>query len=186
MKRAMLMMVLLLMTGCLPWQRTESHYVSSPLNIACDLPSGWMRQNTDTLLLITHDGTLLQRIVANRMKIDQKKQFAWTKKRITNEMLPQEAAEVILDDFQSNQNIIGSEVEENAPASIGGVPGFKTRIAYKTKEGLKYRCVYYGALSGKYFYCLFYEAPARYYFDRDVGTFETLAKTFRLLKADSK
>ncbi len=180
MKKVVLLLVLLL-TGCALWVRTESPYVSDTLHISADLPAGWMRQNTSNFLVITKDGVLLQKIVANRMEIAREKQFASTKKRVSAGMLPQEVAEVVLDDLQSDQDLLGFEVEENSPATVGGVPGFKTRFSYKTKEGLKYRCVYYGALSGGYLYSLCYVAVARHYFARDLETFENMVRTFRLL-----
>jgi hypothetical protein len=36
-------------------------------------------------------------------------------------------------------------------------------------------------LEGKWVYRLIYQAAARYYFDRDLATFETLRESFRLL-----
>jgi hypothetical protein len=183
MKRVVLLLVVLVIAGCGPWLRTEGPYVSDSLNFAVDLPTGWMRQNNSNLLLITRDGVLLQKIVASRLEIGKEKQFAHTKKRVSAGMLPQEAADVVLDDFQSDQGIIGFAVEENAPATVGGVPGFKARFAYKTKDGLKYQCVYYGALSGGYLYSLFYAAPARHYYAADLDAFEQMVRTFRLLKS---
>lgn len=181
MKKALLLLVVLMTTGCGMWLRTESPYESTSLNMAVDLPSGWMRRNTGEYLLITKDGTDLQKIVAKRMLVAAEKQFAWTKKRVNSDMLPQEVVEVILDDFQSDQDLLGVEVKENAPATVGGVPGFKTRFAFRTKGGLQYQCLYYGALSKGYLYSLFYLAPVRHYFARDLESFENLARSFKLL-----
>ena len=183
MKKLFLLLVVTVIAGCGPWLRTEGPYVSDALNFAVDPPLGWMRQNNNSLLLITRDGVMLQKIVGKRLEIGKEKQFAHTKKRVNGEMLPQEAAEVVLDDFQSDPTITGFVVEENAPATVGGVPGFKSRFAYTTKDGLKYQCVYYGAVSGGYLYSLFYVAPSRHYFAKDLAAFENLVRTFRFIKS---
>ncbi len=183
MKKVLVVLALLVAAGCGPWLRAEGPFTSEAQNFSMDLPQGWMRQNTDKFLLVTRDGKLLQRIVATRMLVTDEKQFTHTKKRLNAEMLPQEAAEVVIDDFQSDSDNINFEMEENVPATVAGKPGFRARFSYRTKEGLKYRCVYHGVLVGDAFYGIFYLAPARYYFDRDLKNFEKAVHSFRLVKS---
>jgi len=183
MKKLLIVLALLVTAACGPWLRVEGPFTSEALNFRVDLPQGWMQQNTGKYLLITRDGVLLQRIVAMRINLADEKQFTHTKKRVTAEMLPQEVAEVVIDNFQSNAENLNFEVEENAPAAVAGKHGFKVRFSYRTKEGLKYRCVYYGVLAGDSLYEIFYLAPQRYYYDKDLKTFEDAVPSFRLVKS---
>jgi hypothetical protein len=180
MKKLLIVLVLLITAGCGPWVRTESTFTSDTQNFSATLPEGWMRRNTDKIFMITRDGVLLQRIVVTRLGLATGSQFEYTRKRLTSGMLPQEAAEIVLDDFQSNMDNLDVTVEENAPSTVAGKSGFKARFSFRTKEGLTYRCAYYGVISGEWFYGIYYLAPKRYYFDKDLGTFERMIASFKL------
>ncbi|RNC67317.1 MAG: hypothetical protein ED859_15340 [Desulfuromonadales bacterium] len=182
MKRLLVALAILCLAGCGPWVKTEGPYSADPLNVAVDLPQGWMRQNTGKHILMTKDGVLLQVILIKRMDLTQEKQFQYTKKRVTGEMLPQEVAEVILDDFQSDTDNRNLQVEENVPATIGGNQGFKVRFSHGTELGLHYRKLCYGFLKDGWLYELLYSAPRRHYFDRDMDDFEKVVRSFRLVK----
>lgn len=176
-----LKIVLLFLVGCAPWTQVGGLYESSTHNFSVELPTGWMRLNIKEYLLITRDGVLLQNIIVERFKID--KELKYTKKRLKKDMLPQEAAEVILDNISSDQTILNFEVSENIPVQINGHPGFKTSFTYKTKDGLRLKGIYYGFLRNEWFYGIRYTAAARYYFDKDIHTFEKVFESFKLKKA---
>jgi hypothetical protein len=182
-KKLLILLTLLVIGGCGPWLRTEGPFVSAPLNFSVDPPQGWMRSNTDKYLLVTRDGVLLQKIVATRKSLDEEKQFRYTKKRVTSGMLPHEVAEIVLDDVQSDADNLNFEVVENAPATVAGKPGFKVVFTYRTKEGLKYRCMQYGLLWDNGLYSIFYIAPQRHYFDKDLPVFDNVVKSFKLTRA---
>ena len=182
MRNLLIVVALLITAGCGPWIKTESPFTSETYNFTVDLPQGWMRSNTDKILLITRDGILLQRIVISRINLSDEKQFSYTKKRVTAGMLPQEVAEVVIDNLQSDSVVTFGKIEENAPAMVAGKPGFRVQVVYSTKEGLNYRFICYGMLSGDYLYRIMYLAPVRYYFDKDLSTFENVVRSFRLTK----
>lgn len=182
MKRVLIALAIVTLAGCGPWVKTEGPYTAAPLHAAVDLPPGWMRQNTDKHILMTKDGVLLQMIVVKRLDISQDKQFLHTKKRVTGEMLPQEVAEVILDDYHSDTDNVDLQLEANAPATIDGNPGFMLRFSHGTSLGLHYRKLYYGFLKDGGLYTLLYAAPRRHYFDRDLADFEKVVKSFRLVR----
>jgi hypothetical protein len=182
MKKLLILCAVLLMAGCAHWVKTEGPYTSDSQSFAVDPPQGWMRSNSDKMFLITRDGTLLQRIVISRIGLSDEKQFNATRKRVTGEMLPQEVAEIVADDIQSEKNITSVTVEETTPATISGKPGFRLQLVYSTKEGLRYRFICYGLVSGKYLYRIMYAAPVRYYFDRDLPAFEKVASSFKLTR----
>jgi hypothetical protein len=170
----------LLVVGCAPWVRVGGVYHDSDRNFSVDLPQGWMKSGLDKRVLITRDGVLLQAIVIERLKTTDELQY--TKKKLEPSMLPQEAAEVIADNISANPSITGFTVLENAPTTIATRLGFKLLYQYKNKDGLQCKGMYCGFLSGDWFYALQYTAPTRYYFDKDVGTFEKVLNSFTFIK----
>lgn len=99
-------------------------------------------------------------------------------------MLPQEVAQMVIDNFKSNPNLVGQEVLENNPETIGAQQGFKLVITWKNIEGLRTKSIIYGFLLGKYYYELYYRAYDRYYFEKDVVAFEKIKNSFSLLKVE--
>jgi len=182
MKQLLFVLMLLLVTGCAPWVKTDGPFTSVSKGFTVDPPQGWMRQNTDELLLVTKDGFLLQKIIISRKNLSDAKQFSYTKKRISDGMLPQELAEVVIDDYQSDPDHPFEAVEESVPETIAGKPAFRVRLVFSTKDGLKYRCLTYGFLADSWFYEIIYVAPARHYFDRDLAAVQSMVKSFRLTK----
>ena len=175
-----LVLLALLAVGCAPWVRVGGVYQNTERNFSVDLPQGWMKSNTEKSLLITRDGVLLQRIVIERSKATDELQY--TKKKLEPSMLPHEAAEVIADNISSNPSITDFTLLENAPATIANRRGFKLLYQYKNKDGLPFKGMYCGFLSGDWLYALRYTAPARYYFDKDVGTFDKVLNSFAFIK----
>jgi hypothetical protein len=183
-RTALLATTLLVATGCvtLPWVPAGGAYISAADHYTVDLPQGWMRwaQADDGRLVVTRDGALLQLIMIERHGIDQP--LKHTKKKLTKGMMPQEAAEVLLDNFSSNKDISDVEVKDNRPITIGAKPGFWTVFTYKTKDDLRLKVVYCGVIDGEWFYGIRYAAPQRHYFDKDLKTFERVLRSFTLKK----
>jgi hypothetical protein len=90
---------------------TEAH-VTAPENFSVDLPQGWRQHNTSgdplyaytamlekrrklgwDVIRLTRDGLLLQQIGIGRIPISE--ELPYTKKKLAQEMIPQEAAELI-------------------------------------------------------------------------------------------
>ncbi|HWP35245.1 MAG TPA: hypothetical protein VNM66_06590 [Thermodesulfobacteriota bacterium] len=168
--------------GCLtfPWVPAEPAYTPRGKDYAVELPQGWMRWNRDEDddVLVTRDGPALQVILIVRVRPEHT--LKHTKKRLAKGMTPQEAAEVILDNYQSNPAYTAFEVAENRPVRISGRPGFRVVFTYRTKDGLKVRNVFCGVLKDDVLYGLAYSAPQRHYFDKDLRTFERVVQSFRL------
>lgn len=175
-----LLILLTLVAGCAPWVKVGGLYTSKPHNFSVELPDGWMRFNTPDRLYITRDGVLLQNIIIERLNIE--KPLEHTKKKFSKDMLPQEVAELVLDNISSDPTVLGFEVIENIPARISGSPGFKVVFTYKNKDGLRLKSILYGLIVDEYFYGIRYTAARRYYFDKDLKTFEKVFASFRLIK----
>lgn len=172
-----LLILLLLAPACAPWIRVGGLYESPSQLFSVDIPHGWMRLKTEEYLLISRDGPFLQYILLHERPTTRP--FQHTKKRLKSGMLPQEAADVIVSELASDPSLFDFRVLENAPAMLGRRDGFGIEFAYRDRNGLRLRTKYYGLLQGKWFYSLRYTAPQRYYFEKDMETFEKVLKSFK-------
>ena len=180
--RKLPLIALLFIIGCIPtppWSKVGGQYFDDSQNFYVELPNGWKKSNRVNYLLVTRDGALLQNIIITSLEID--KGLEYTKKKLKKDMLPQEVAEVIIDDLTSNPNVLNLVVIENTPAKISGHQGFKLLFTFRNREGVKYKSVYYGFIAGGKFYGIRYTAAERYYFDKDIETFEKIVKSFKSL-----
>jgi hypothetical protein len=180
---ALLLGAALALGGCvtLPWYPTAGPYTSEADKFVVDLPKGWMRLNSEHDLLITRDGLLLQHVLIERGRVDRP--LKHTKKVLTREMQPQALAEVILDNITSSERTLDVKVKENRPVQVGGHRGFKLVYGHRNKNGLRFKSVLLGFLAGDDFYLLRYTAAERYYFTKDLATFEQLVTSFKLIRA---
>jgi hypothetical protein len=178
---ALCCLMALTLCGCATWVAVGGTYRESSRNYEVDLPHGWRKYNVSKdALLITRDGLSLQFIRISRVALD--KEMPHTKKKFSKGMLPQEAAEVVTDNFLSAPNIMAQDVLANAPADIDGHPGFRVEFTYKTKNGLTKNAIVYGFLTGEWYCELRYDPPKRHYFKKDLSTFEEVKQSFRLMK----
>ena len=96
-------------------------------------------------------------------------------------MLPQEAAGVIIDEIASDRYILNFKVLDNTPAIIDGNAGFKIVFTYGDPKGVTYKTLYYGFLNGNSLYSLRYNARLHHFYEKDIGAFQAMVKSFRLL-----
>ena len=145
-----------------------------------NLPAGWRRATavSDSLLL-TRDGVSLQYIRIERVAVGD--ELTHTKKKFAKRMSAQGVAEVELDEVRSDQGMRNVELAENVPWQVAGLPGFKLIYTFKTENGLRLKRVHYGVLVRDRVYRVQYQAPARYYFEKDLATFERVRESLRLL-----
>jgi len=179
MKRLSIILIAILLTGCVSWMKADGLHKSTSHNFAVELPNRWMKSARSDYLLASRDGVSLQNILIKRLPIDKELQF--TKKKFKLDMMPQEASEVFLDNCRLDQSKFNFKVIENIPCEINGTLGFRVTCQYKNKDGLNIKSVCYGLLIDKYFYEISYTAAKRYYFDKDIQTFEKVVKSFKLL-----
>mgnify|MGYP002750001071 CR=1 FL=1 len=154
---------------------------ASTYHFVVKIPKGWWQLDTDKYFLITKDNPYLQYALIQERPID--KAFRHTKKKLKRGMLPQESAEVILDEIRADNNIINFELIQNGPATIDGHAGFKILFTYQDKDGSTFKTLYYGFINGNIFYNLRYSAAKRHYFQKDLKTFEMFLDSFRLIES---
>jgi hypothetical protein len=184
MKRLLPLIIAALFCIAAAWLPAGGTFTAKKGKFSVEVPSGWMRyaddkgdKNESNFLMITKEGHALQMIIVEKLAFD--KDLKFTKKKLRGDMLPHEAAEVVADNIKSNPAITQFELVENSPAQVSGVEGFKLVYTYKSKDGLKSKGVYYGAINKESLAKLHYTAAARYYFDRDLAVFEALVRSFK-------
>jgi hypothetical protein len=196
-------LAVLLTSACaVPYSLVSGHHVATTENFAVDLPQGWRQHNDSAdpvialktilekrrklswdVIRLTRDGLLLQQIGIGRIALTD--ELSNTKRKLTSEMLPQEVAEVISDDLRANTNLTQQDIIENSPSVLGGYPGFKLHYTYRSADRLKVEGLFYGAIAGRWLYYVLYEAPAQYYFNKDLVVFERTRATFQILRGAS-
>ena len=147
-----------------------------------DIPEGWRRIDRP-YLLITKEGPFLQNIMVQNRFIGQS--FRYTRKKMQRGMLPEEAAQVIIDEFASDQNIGNLKVLNNTPAEINGHPGFKILLTYMGPKGNEFHTLYYGFIKADTFFNLRFTAGGRQYFQKDIETFKHILNSFQVVKAST-
>lgn len=179
--RAVLAGALLLLAGCAPFVLASGTQNLSEYGFDVTVPDGWyraMRGEASEALVVTRDGLALQQIVISRAPVD--KELKHTKRRFDAKLPPHELAEITLDNVRSDPAVTNFAVEENAPVTICGHPGYKVVYTWALKGGYRLKRVHYGFLDGTWIYQIVYQAAARHYFDRDLATFDKVKDSFRL------
>ncbi len=173
-------LVFIFIVGCSTFRAASGKLTLSDHGFEVDLPQGWYEtQSSMGGLLLTKDGLPLQLIQIERVAIENG--LPHTKRKFRGGMSVHHAAEVEVDDLRSTSEVFNFEVLESTPATVRGKPAFQLLCAWKTRDGLRLKRVQYGLVDGKWVYRLIYQAAARYYFDRDLATFERVRESFRLL-----
>ncbi|MDQ5984610.1 MAG: hypothetical protein CSYNP_00305 [Syntrophus sp. SKADARSKE-3] len=180
MKKLIVLTLLLMLCGCAHWLPAGGPYSPDSKDYSVQLPEKWMRLNIkdSKYVIMTRDGIRLQSISVETFPVE--KALKYTKKKLTKDMLPQEAAEVIIDNAKTNPVHSNFEIIENVPMTIAGHQGFKVVYSFRSKDGLRSRSVYCGFIHDGFCYGIVYAAAARYYFDKDFQTYEKVLASFKL------
>jgi len=182
MKTPIMLTLLMILAACAPWINAKGSYESPSRNFSIYIPEGWMRLDTDTYLLVSKEGPFLQYVLVQDRHLD--KPFRHTKKKMKTGMLPQEAAEVVIDEITADQSVLDFEILENVPATIDGQDGFRILFTYTNRDGLKLKTLYYGVLSGGRYFGIRYTAAKRHYFSKDIEAFGRILNSFRICNAE--
>jgi hypothetical protein len=181
--KKLLCLIFLFMTSCASFGQVGNPSQAAPYNFTLEFPEDWREVTTGKYLMITKEGAFSQYILVQQRHVDRP--FSHTKKKIHKGMLPQEAAEVILDEITSDRAVLNFEVLENLPAAVNGYSGFRLVFTFKTNGGYKFKTLYYGFLQGEWFYSLRYNAADGRYSDKDVQTFREVLESFKIMASRS-
>ena len=179
--RLIIVIVLLVNAACVSADHAGGPSGSSPYNFAISYPDEWKRLDTERFLIITKDGRpFSQYIMAQQRHVD--KPFGHTAQVLKREMLPLDAAEIIVKEIQSDKSVLDFKIAEIVPAKVGGYNGFRMVFFYKIEKGYKFKSIYYGFLIGEWFYTLRFNASEKYFLEKDIETFHRVLNSFKILK----
>ncbi len=181
--RIITFMFLIVATACTSTNQRAVSLDPSSYNFTIEYPEGWKKLNTKRFLIITKDDPFSQYILAQQRHVN--KPFGHTEKRIRVDMPPQEAAEVILDEIKSDDSVLDLKVLETVPAFVSYHDGFRIVFDYKSKEGYKFKTIYYGFVEGQWFYSLRYNAVKKHYTSREIATFQRVLNSFKIMEGGS-
>ena len=179
---ALMVGLTLCVAGCgafLPWTHLRSgEYKDNRRGFSAVIPADWMRYNMAKNFVMTRDGITLNRVVVEKGRIDA--ELEYTKKKFSKDMLPQDLAELEIDNMRADANRQFIEVLENRPVKVSGQPAFRLEYTYQTPQGLKYHARQYGFLYNDRIYRILYEAADQHYYRAYLKDFERFMETFCL------
>ena len=154
-------------------------YQPGSYSFKVEIPAGW-RKIDRPYLLITKEGPFLQNIMVQNRSI--RRAFRYTRKKMQKEMLPEEAAQVIIDEYSADKNIGNLKILHNAPAEINGHNGFRIYLTYMGPKGNEFHTLYYGFIKADTFFNLRYTAGGRQYYQKDIETFKRMINSLEVFK----
>jgi hypothetical protein len=182
MKKASWPILFLLAAGFVACAHTGSVPQPVSYSFTIDIPAGWRKIDNNRYLFLTKENPFLQYVMVQNRPIGR--MFRHTKKKLQQQMLPEEAAQVIIDEIASDENILNFNVLVNRPAEIQGNGGFRILFTYNDKEGSRYKTLYYGFIKEDTFFNLRYTAAEQKYFQQDVGTFNRILNSFHVVEVE--
>jgi len=166
------------------WVPTSGNYHSNKIGVSADLPDGWARYTPERDVMLTRDGFLLQSMRISREEYGS--EIPNTTRKIEKDMLPQEAAQLLIDSMAANTDLHRLEVTDNQPAEVDGNQGFRVEVTYSTADGPTMRETIYGALTPDSYVLAHYRAPDRYYHERTANDFEATVASLDIEPEDAK
>ena len=154
-----------------------------PTSFNAALPEGWRTIDTEEpMLFMTKDGGYKQFIMIRERPLSDP--FVFTQRTLYSGMLPEQAAELVVNEIIADTNISNFSLLENVPTRIAGHNGFRLTFIYSDAHGFIFKTIYYGFIRGTTFYTIRYgatEDPTREnYFQRDLKTFQQVFESFKL------
>ena len=181
MKKHLWIIMLLFVAGFVACAHTGGISKPASYSFTIDIPEGWRKIDNNRYLFVTKESPFLQYIMVQNRPIDRS--FRNTKKKMKREMFPEEAAQIIIDELASDQNLVNLRILSNTPATIKEYDGFKILYTYSDTEGRTYKTLYYGFIKEDTFFNLRFRAADQIYFQRDVAAFRNILNSFQVIKA---
>ena len=183
MKKLLCLTVLMILAGCLACSHTGGFSQPASYKFLVEIPEGWRLIDHNRYFMVTKENPFQQYIMVQNRPIG--KSFRHTKKTMGKTMLPEEAAQIIVDELVSDQNLVNLRILDNSPATINGHNGFKLLYSYRDAKGQTYKTLYYGFIKEDTFFNLRFRAADQVYFQRDIGAFRFVMNSFEILRADA-
>jgi len=178
-----IILLLFIVAGALACAHGAGISKPASYSFSIDIPAGWRKIDNNRYLLATKESPFLQYIMVQNRPIGRS--FRNTQKKLQKDMLPEEAAQIIIDELISDQNLLNLKILTNTPASIKEYEGFKILYTYSDSQGITYKTLYYGFVKEDTFFNLRFTAADQIYFQRDIGDFRSILNSFQIIKAQT-
>lgn len=143
------------------------------------LPIGWVKYaSPGNVLSLTKDGEYLQNISIGKTKTGR--ELPNTKRKVTEDLLLQELAQIMIDEFSLTEGIASFEVMSQRPANIAGVDAFQLEFKYSNTDLVKYHGIIYGFIYKKKYYEIEYRALEQHYHAESVSEIDSFIKNFKV------
>ena len=121
----------------------------APTSFNVAMPEGWRSIDTDEpMIFMTKDGGYKQFIMVRERPLTDP--FVFTQRSMYAGMLPEQAAELVVNEVIADTNISNFSLLENSPARIAGHNGFRLTFLYSDAAGFVFKTIYYGFIKGQY------------------------------------
>ena len=191
-KLGTLLVNVLLLISCntAQWKSTDANGIKGSHNrFWINVPPGWKHQfRNRSSIVVSRDGLSLQfikvaalsektlQIILRGISRDKKKVL------LLDSLLPSELAGLLVSVFKNIRATRNIKLIESGPAIIGkNIAGFRVSLAFKKNNGLQVKRIVYGYVQGLDLVIIMYQAPALYYFPRDLKVFKLAVASFKKL-----
>ena len=128
MKKHFWIVMFLFAAGCIACAHTGGMSKPASYSFSIDIPEGWRKIDHNQYLFFTKESPFLQYILVQNRPIGRS--FRNTKKKIQKDMLPEEAAQIVIDELVSDQNLVNLRILDNTPAIIKEYEGHTTVVVW--------------------------------------------------------
>ena len=173
-----MVLVLMLTTACAGQWKTVPSTLRVP-EWSITMPEGWMHLSLPDSEMLSKNGPYLDFIMIQSRPLA--KGFRFTKQELNSNMLPHEAAQVIIDNLRSDPLIRTFHLLASEPAMIGGREGFRLTYSYRDQHGVVLKTIYHGTLLPDRFFNIRYTAAQRYYFENELPAFNGVLNSLQLV-----
>lgn len=181
MKKILGFSLLILIASCLTCAHGGGLTKSASYGFKVAIPKGWRKIDNNRYFLATKENPFQQYILVQNRPIG--KSFRHTKKIMRRTMLPEEAAQIVIDELISDKNLLNLKLLNNAPETIKEFAGFKILYTYQDAEGHAFKTLYYGFIKEDTFFNLRFTASDQFHFQRDIKAFHFVINSFEVIKA---
>lgn len=136
-----------------------------------------MHLSTPESEILSKDGPYLEYILVQSRPLSQG--FRYTKQKLSLQMLPHEAAQLITDNMRSDPLIRRFRLLFSEPAMVAGHVGFKLTFSYRDQNNVDIKTLYYGVVLQDRFFNLRYTAAQRHYFESGLPVFNEVLDSLR-------
>lgn len=173
------------LVSCAPqWHTVTKSVVDKKAGAIIAAPNGWKFMEVDNKILFTPDSPDLGLLVYQVLPVSKPMKF--TKQIIQKNMLPEDLAAIVIDNYQLNQSLTQFKILDNSPEFLAGGEGFRLTSEFKSSDGNPMKMITVGVSQETNSIVIEYSAPKRVYFDKFKPEIETILSKLKFSPEQKK